>query len=157
MNHPCCCVIMERILLQGPSRCHHLSVHDDDALQLSQTWLHPGVYLNFKKQRTERKQVKEDTDDNDNNNARDVAAGGRIRIPGRLDHRYLAHILDLQAELAMGRDRQTGRIFEVTRKGRIVWEYAPEWITGGGFAGSVYRAYRIPKHWLPKHRQCPAE
>ena len=25
----------------------------------------------------------------------------------------------------------------------VVWEYAPDWVSGGGFFGSVYRAYRV--------------
>lgn len=41
----------------------------------------------------------------------------------------------------------TGRIFEVTPGGEIVWEY----IDGAGIQmlGSVYRAYRVPPEWVP--------
>ncbi|NPV60618.1 MAG: thioredoxin [Actinobacteria bacterium] len=41
----------------------------------------------------------------------------------------------------------TGRIFEVTPGGEIVWQY----IDGAGIQmlGSVYRAYRVPPEWVP--------
>ena len=48
----------------------------------------------------------------------------------------------------------TGRVFEVTRKNEIVWEYISPYGGGGsglGFVGAVYRAYRVPYHWTPIH------
>jgi hypothetical protein len=57
----------------------------------------------------------------------------------------------------------TGRVFEVTRKGEVVWEYFPEWwdtVTPAGDAAGtfmglatagLYRAYRVPYWWVPKH------
>ena len=57
-------------------------------------------------------------------------------------------------------EADTGRIFEVTRKGDVCWEYAPSWVQvppvlEGNFAaimmGGVYRAYRIPYWWVPRH------
>jgi hypothetical protein len=51
-----------------------------------------------------------------------------------------------------------GRIFEVTRSGEVVWEYAPTWVPNIGgpmaaFVQGVYRAYRIPYWWIPKEFQ----
>jgi len=46
-------------------------------------------------------------------------------------------------------EADTGRVLEVTMEGDVVWEYAPDWIAGGGFFGSVYRAYRVPYSWVP--------
>jgi hypothetical protein len=44
-----------------------------------------------------------------------------------------------------------GRIFEVTKFGKVVWEYAPPWIRAEGmFGGAIYRAYRIPYSWVPE-------
>jgi hypothetical protein len=53
-----------------------------------------------------------------------------------------------------------GRVFEVTRKGKIVWEYiAPARAGGPGVIGlAVYRAYRVPYWWVPRHLlrvECP--
>jgi len=43
----------------------------------------------------------------------------------------------------------TGRIFEVTKEGAIVWEYI--WPSfGANNQNSVYRAYRIPYSWIPQ-------
>jgi len=54
-----------------------------------------------------------------------------------------------------------GRIFEVTRKGEVVWEYLLGWVNpipdpAGGLFGaigqhSIYRAYRVPYSWVPRH------
>ncbi|RJP33352.1 MAG: thioredoxin [Actinobacteria bacterium] len=41
----------------------------------------------------------------------------------------------------------TGRVFEVTPTGEIVWEYVDG--TGIQALGRVYRAYRIPPEWVP--------
>jgi len=57
----------------------------------------------------------------------------------------------------------SGRIFEVTRAGKVVWEFISPFRggnTGLGFLGrtSVYRSYRIPYRWVPRyllHKDCP--
>ena len=47
-------------------------------------------------------------------------------------------------------EADVGRVFEVTRDGEVVWEYAPTWFDAQGFMGvAVYRAYRIPYSWAP--------
>ena len=43
----------------------------------------------------------------------------------------------------------TGRIFEVTKDGVIVWEYIWPYF-GANNQNSVYRAYRIPYSWIPQ-------
>jgi len=43
-----------------------------------------------------------------------------------------------------------GRIFEVTAKGEIVWEYMAPPGEGARRSNSVYRAYRVPYSWLPQ-------
>jgi hypothetical protein len=45
-----------------------------------------------------------------------------------------------------------GRIFEVTRDHRTVWEYInPHYsISMGGTHNMVYRAYRVPYEWIPQ-------
>ena len=44
-----------------------------------------------------------------------------------------------------------GRIFEVTKSGKVVWEYAPPWVKAEGmFGGAIYRAYRVPYSWVPE-------
>src|SRR5436190_23929329 len=43
----------------------------------------------------------------------------------------------------------TGRLFEVTKEGAIVWEYIwPNF--GANNQNSVYRAYRVPYSWIPQ-------
>jgi hypothetical protein len=53
-----------------------------------------------------------------------------------------------------------GRVFEVTRKGKIVWEYispyaGPNVPVPGSRNNAVYRAYRVPYSWAPKDMECP--
>ena len=43
-----------------------------------------------------------------------------------------------------------GRLFEVTREGRIVWEYVNPLFEGPRCSNSVYRAYRLPYSWIPQ-------
>ena len=44
-----------------------------------------------------------------------------------------------------------GRVFEVTKSGEVVWEFAPPWIRSVGmFGGAIYRAYRVPYSWVPE-------
>jgi hypothetical protein len=44
----------------------------------------------------------------------------------------------------------TGRVFEVTTDGTIVWEYIWPYFSGANNQNSVYRAYRIPYSWMPQ-------
>jgi hypothetical protein len=45
----------------------------------------------------------------------------------------------------------SGRIFEVTTAGDIVWEYVyPKFGAGARPTNSVYRAYRLPYAWIPQ-------
>jgi hypothetical protein len=59
-------------------------------------------------------------------------------------------------------EADTGRIFEVTPKGEVVWEYLLGWANpkplppGVPFfaligQSAIYRAYRVPYSWVPKH------
>ena len=50
----------------------------------------------------------------------------------------------------------SGRLFEVTMEGKIVWEYINPLFTGAQSTNSVYRAYRLPYDWIPQIAQ-PAE
>ncbi len=43
-----------------------------------------------------------------------------------------------------------GRLFEVTYKGRIVWEYINPLFSGPQSSNAVYRAYRLPYAWIPQ-------
>jgi hypothetical protein len=44
----------------------------------------------------------------------------------------------------------SGRLLEVTRDGRIVWEYIYPVFTGAQSTNAVYRGYRIPYDWIPQ-------
>lgn len=45
----------------------------------------------------------------------------------------------------------SGRVFEVTNDGTIVWEYVyPAFTTAARPTNSVYRAYRLPYEWIPQ-------
>jgi hypothetical protein len=50
----------------------------------------------------------------------------------------------------------SGRLFEVMKEGKIVWEYINPLFTGAQSTNSVYRAYRLPYDWIPQIAQ-PAE
>jgi hypothetical protein len=53
-------------------------------------------------------------------------------------------------------EADTGRLFEVTIKGKVVWEYVPPWAGGPSlFTNGMYRAYRVPKSYVPKDAVCP--
>jgi hypothetical protein len=43
-----------------------------------------------------------------------------------------------------------GRIFEVTPKNEIVWEYMFPLFSGANQSNAVYRAYRMPYGWIPQ-------
>jgi len=45
----------------------------------------------------------------------------------------------------------SGRLFEVTKEGTIIWEYVfPIFTAGARPTNSVYRAYRLPYGWIPQ-------
>jgi outer membrane protein assembly factor BamB len=44
----------------------------------------------------------------------------------------------------------SGRLFEVTRDGDIVWEYIHPVYSGARQSNAVYRAYRLPYEWIPE-------
>lgn len=44
----------------------------------------------------------------------------------------------------------TGRIFEVTKNHEIVWEYINPYQRKNTNLNMIYRAYRIPYHWIPQ-------
>ena len=47
-------------------------------------------------------------------------------------------------------EADTGRVFEVTRKGEVVWEFGNKWGSPTAFMGeAIYRAYRVPYWWVP--------
>ena len=43
-----------------------------------------------------------------------------------------------------------GRLFEVTKEGRIVWEYINPLFTGANSSNNIYRGYRLPYDWIPQ-------
>jgi hypothetical protein len=43
-----------------------------------------------------------------------------------------------------------GRMFEVTKENKIVWEYIYPQFTGAQSTNSVYRGYRLPYDWIPQ-------
>ena len=44
----------------------------------------------------------------------------------------------------------SGRVFEVTRAGKIIWEYVNPLFAGPRHSNAVYRAYRLPYAWIPQ-------
>jgi Arylsulfotransferase (ASST) len=43
-----------------------------------------------------------------------------------------------------------GRVFEVTRDSKVVWEYMNPYFMGPRSSNAVYRAYRLPYEWIPQ-------
>lgn len=68
------------------------------------------------------------------------------------NHLFYSNIMSGAQRLHNGNtlitEADTGRVFEVTMEKEVVWEYAPDWISSGGFFGSIYRAYRVPYSWV---------
>jgi len=66
------------------------------------------------------------------------------------NHRFYSSVISGAQRLLNGNtlinEGKTGRVFEVTKKGTVVWEYAPTWNIGFG----IYRSYRIPYDWVPE-------
>ena len=44
----------------------------------------------------------------------------------------------------------SGRLFEVTTGGEVVWEYINPWFDKKLKHNMVYRAYRVPYEWVPQ-------
>jgi hypothetical protein len=44
----------------------------------------------------------------------------------------------------------SGRLFEVTKEGKIVWEYIYPVFGGTPPSNNIYRAYRLPYDWIPQ-------
>lgn len=72
------------------------------------------------------------------------------RAPGKF---YAANISSAQ-RLPNGdtliTEGPSGRVFEVTREGKIVWEYVNPLFAGARQSNAVYRAYRLPYAWIPQ-------
>jgi len=87
------------------------------------------------------------------------------REPGENgDRKFFSTVISNAQRLKNGNtlicEGNLGRIFEVTKHGEIVWEYIAQVIADGpGLIGlGVYRAYRIPYWWVPRHllrKECP--
>jgi hypothetical protein len=73
---------------------------------------------------------------------------------GNLNRRFYSTFMCGAQRLVNGNTLITetgkGRVFEVTREGEIVWEYiAGADFTNPLFGAAVYRAYKVPKSWVP--------
>jgi hypothetical protein len=75
------------------------------------------------------------------------------------NHLFFSNIMAGAQRLPNGNtfitEADTGRLFEITMDGEVVWEFAPgsssSWPAGGFLGGAVYRAYRVPHQWVPKN------
>lgn len=47
----------------------------------------------------------------------------------------------------------SGRLFEITKEGQIVWEYIYPQFGTGNSPNAVYRGYRVPYDWIPQIAQ----
>jgi len=71
---------------------------------------------------------------------------------------FISSAQRLQNGNTMITEGATGRIFEVTKDNKVVWEFISPFRGGGsglGFIGAVYRSYRVPYSWAPKNKNCP--
>jgi hypothetical protein len=86
-----------------------------------------------------------------------------LRDPGPGERKFFSWYISGAQRLLNGNtlitEGSTGRVFEVTRSGDIVWEYISPFEADSGpfvfFGRSIYRAYRVPPDWLPEDRTCP--
>lgn len=72
------------------------------------------------------------------------------------DRRFMSWFISSVQRLKNGNtlitEGNSGRVFEVTREGEMVWEYISPF---GARGNLVYRAYRYPESYLPANRACP--
>jgi hypothetical protein len=81
---------------------------------------------------------------------------------GHLNRKFLSGFMSSAQRLVNGNtlisEANTGRVFEVTKEGEIVFEYYAEGGPDPGYPGplgpSNYRAYKVPKDWVP-NMTCP--
>jgi len=55
-------------------------------------------------------------------------------------------------------ESNSGRVFEVTKEKEVVWEYIARTTSSGmpeQVGAAVYRAYKVPKKWVPSGVTCP--
>jgi hypothetical protein len=76
-------------------------------------------------------------------------------LGGTESFRFFSHYVSSAQRLPNGNtfitEGASGRLFEVTTGGEIVWEYvSPFFTTGPNRTNRVYRAYRLPYAWVPQ-------
>ena len=81
-------------------------------------------------------------------------------IAGRDAFRFFSHYVSAAQRLENGNTMITegadGRLFEITPEGEIVWEYVSPYVDEtqpGPGLNMIYRAYRMPYHWIPQLEQ----
>jgi hypothetical protein len=84
---------------------------------------------------------------------------------GELERKFYSRLISSAQRLPNGNtmitEGQSGRVFEVTDDGKIVWEFINSYDDGSFLVGpatflpqnAVYRAYRVPNNWIPQ--SCP--
>lgn len=81
------------------------------------------------------------------------------KIPRDSERKFFSWFISGAQRLLNGNtlitEGSTGRVFEVTCHGEIVWEYINPYVAQG-FGRAVYRAYRVPCWWVPANQTCPA-
>jgi hypothetical protein len=76
------------------------------------------------------------------------------------ERKFLSIVMSAAQRLPNGNtlitEATTGRVFEVTKDNDVVWEYISPFTDAHPLLGSSnYRAYRVPKSWVPlKHHKC---
>jgi hypothetical protein len=84
----------------------------------------------------------------------------RLDKPGAGERKFFSVFLGSAQRLPNGNTLVTegvgGRVFELTPGKEIVWEYISPFVgPAPGGANAVYRAYRVPREWLPARLECP--
>jgi hypothetical protein len=96
---------------------------------------------------------------------KDVVQEGDVNLDGEVkgeERMFYSNLISGAQRLKNGNTLITeghgGRVFEVTYEGEIVWEYISPYEDGRApratDPNSVYRAYRVPKSWIPKNVNC---
>jgi hypothetical protein len=84
-----------------------------------------------------------------------IAWGNLVTQQGHFFSNYVGNAQRLPNENTFLAEGWPGRLFEVTRKGEIVWEWLSPWvpeppISPPGNLNYIYRAYKYPRDFCPQ-------
>ncbi|MBN2239831.1 MAG: aryl-sulfate sulfotransferase [Dehalococcoidales bacterium] len=80
----------------------------------------------------------------------DMRGPGGPMMGGRLYSSFMCSAQRLVNGNTLITEGATGRLIEVNKEGKIVWEFVSPWKNRTGNVCGMYRAYRVPYEWIPQ-------